>query len=294
MLVAPTSVLRGDAVEPLDVPCGSTAESVEYWRSVRRAPDGVDGNRHALRLADCLESRDPELRDRIAYEVLTYWLRGDRLDRATTDGLHAKLLAWMHRGEGEAGTDDAIARAFASLVLSELVRHDTGHLQWTKDQLTQTLDATLQMLARERDFRGLDPDVGWIHAIAHGSDVLWRLTLHPSTTAPQLRAILPGVASVVAPEGAHAYVHNEADRLARVVSGAVARDLLASDWVASWVSDVGQPKHLGAWSEAFASVEGMAELHNRKQFLRALRQQLQGADDGQVLRAVDTALADLP
>jgi hypothetical protein len=45
-----------------------------------------------------------------------------------------------------------------------------------------------------------------------------------------------------------------------------------------WLRAFESPQSMDAWSDAFSSREGMAELHNTKLFMRALSDQLAGEE----------------
>ena len=98
--------------------CNDNSETLEYWRTVREAAADAPANSLLLVLADCLQSANPELRDRIAYEVITYWLRNKRVSDQNVSRLRLKLIPWLREGAGTASGDSAIARAFSALVLS--------------------------------------------------------------------------------------------------------------------------------------------------------------------------------
>jgi hypothetical protein len=121
--------------------------------------------------------------------------------------------------------------------------------------------------------------------VAHGSDLLWRLAVSSKTTKADLERILQAVSSKIAPDGEHAYIHSESDRLARVVVYAMDRGVLDGAWLKGWVRQTVQPGSLGNWNNAFGSAAGLAKLHNTKQFLRALENFIsigtkpKGADD---------------
>ena len=73
----------------------------------------------AMGLVDCLGDPDPLLRDGIAYEALSHWMRAGALDAETFRALRERLYAVVDGGEGE-----GFARPFAALVLSEVARTD--------------------------------------------------------------------------------------------------------------------------------------------------------------------------
>ena len=277
---------------PPDV-CSPTDAVLDYWRGVRSNVAAVDGNRLALPLAHCLDSPNAELRDRIGYEVLTYWLRKGELTPETRKALRQSLQPWLARGDGAPGSD-AIARAFAALILSELVRADRLDPRWTPEELADLVNAAAEMVRQERDYRGLDAEIGWIHTVAHGSDLLWQLAQHPGTSADQHRAMLMALASQFQREDTPPFVFNESDRTARVVVAVIQRGELATGEVTAWIGAMGDPGSLEQWNRAFGSISGMARLHNTKQFLRALQEALPPEAPDGVRQKIEDALVSLP
>ena len=58
----------------------------------------------------------------------------------------------------------------------------------------------------------------------------------------------------------------------------VRRELVEPEVIVAWLELFAVPQSMNKWSAAFQSPAGMAELHNTKQFLRALSDQLAGVD----------------
>jgi hypothetical protein len=188
-----------------------------------------------------------------------------------------------------ASPDAALSRSFSALVLAELMRSDAIEPFLDEAERQSLLDAAAAAIATERDFRGLDNKLGWVHPVAHMADLLWRFALHPSTTPDQDREILRAVRDKVAPT-VSAYAFNEPDRLARAVSTLVARNRLPADEIAAWIESFSKPASMEKWSDAFRTPAGMTELHNTKLFLRALSDQLDGED---IDAEISAALASL-
>jgi hypothetical protein len=255
--------------------CRDTDAALDYWRPVREqaASENLPANELAPQLVSCLGSPDPELRDRIGYELFTYWLRQEKLDDGTRTALLETLMDLLSRPGGET----ALSRSFSALVLAEVMRSDANSPFMSDDERQMLLDTTAAALERETDFRGLDADIGWVHPVAHMADLLWRFALHPATTREQGRQLLAAVRTKVAPTDV-SYAFNEGDRLARVVSTLVRRDLVAPGEIVAWLERFAAPQTMDKWSTAFQSPTGMAELHSTKQFLRALSDQLASLD----------------
>lgn len=252
--------------------CDDANEALDYWRPIREqaADDAQPANELARSLLPCLGSTNPELRDRIGYELFTYWLRNDKLTDETQLSLASSL-------QGNLVSEDSLLRSFSALILAEVMRAD-ANAPFLSDQMRGSLlQSAISAISRETDYRGLEPDIGWVHPVAHLADLLWRFALHPETDAAEAERILTAVNAQVAPMSV-SYAFNEGDRLARVVAAIVRRELVAAETLAGWISAFGKPASMERWGEAFQSPEGMAMLHNTKQFLRALSDQLAGED----------------
>lgn len=104
-----------------------------------------------------LASPDPSVRDDAALPVLAdAVLEGAltaRQEQRVGDALAARL---QHR--------DVWARSFAALVLGVLADAGTTREEW--------VGAVCRWYPAEADLRGHDPDLGWLHAVAHGADAL--------------------------------------------------------------------------------------------------------------------------
>jgi len=257
--------------------CSDAETALQHWRPIKDdlAASVEQANKLTPELVDCLGSPNPELRDGIAYELLTYWLRNDALNHTTQFRLLESLTANML----EARIEATLSRSFSALILAELMRADAQNSFMADTQRNQLLESAIDALKEERDFRGLDDEIGWIHPVAHLSDLLWRFTLHPKTTNEQIDQILDGVAYKVAPTTS-SYRFNESDRLARVISTAIRQSKISDEKMVLWLAQFETPKSMEKWSQAFRSTAGMAELHNTKQFLRALSDQLHNTGAG--------------
>ncbi|HYH96114.1 DUF2785 domain-containing protein [Hyalangium sp.] len=256
---------------------GCAQKDKAFWRALKArkgVPEtGVSVDGLGLALASCLGSPDPELRDGLAFELLTLWMRSGALSDTALRPLTATLVGQLDDGLGESGRDTVFRRTFSALVLSEAIRRDTLQPFLTPEELTQVLTAAVRYLPREKDLRGFSDTRGWMHGVAHGSDLLWRLAMSPRVQQEGLEQILQAVAAKIAPPE-HAYVHNESDRLARVVVAVIRRGLVPPEVFSRWLEAVATPQGLASWEEAFRSQAGLARLHNTKQFLRALHSAL--------------------
>ena len=223
----------------------------------------------AVALLPCLASPDPELRDGIAFEALSTWLRGKQLSPAVQATLYQRLRAQLQSTTNS--LDPAgFAKPFAALALSEVARADRITPFLTAEERRGLVDTATAYLASVQDYRGFIAGEGWRHGVAHGADLLMQLALNPAVDRSQLERIVVAVQTQIAPASGHAYVFGESERLARPVLFAARRNLLEASWWQAWVQAVASPSPLAAWEAAFESTAGLARLHNTKAFLLTL------------------------
>lgn len=221
----------------------------------------------AIGLLDCLADADPTLRDGIAFEAFSTWMRAKALAPATLRTIDRTLQSALRE---ESPASPGFQAPFAALVLSEVAR--TDHIEpWMTPQEREALLRTgAHYVSSLRDYRGFDEREGWRHGVAHGADLLMQLALNPALTRAQLDTILAAVASQIAPAGGVFYRYGESERLMRPVLFVATRALHSAQEWSEWLAKVASPAPLTDWSAAFRSQEGLAMKHNTTAFLQAL------------------------
>ncbi len=242
----------------------------------------------ALAIVPCLSAPDPALRDGIAYEGLATLLRAGSLSIPAQQQLTTALVTAL-----EPAAPSAFGPSFAALVLAEVVRADLARRGLAADQLQVLARRGAAFLAGVRDRRAFDAREGWLHAVAHGGDLLAQLARHPVLDVREmLVAMRDAVAAQVAPAD-HAYVHGEAERLmAPIVLLAQRRVFSATDWL-DWFARLVDPAPLLNWGESFATPAGQVRRHNTRAFLFAVLVESRlnaNTDDDVLLAAAEAAL----
>jgi hypothetical protein len=253
--------------------------------------DDAARNSLAISLVGCLENPDPELRDAIAFEALSHFLRADQLSDPTKLVLE-RLLAPSLLGNDPSG----FTRPFAALALSEVARADRIRPYMSGDMRFGLLTAALGYFRSVHDYRGYDEREGWRHGVAHGADLLLQLSLNPAFGRPETDRILAALETQIAPQG-HFYVYGEPERMARVVIAIAGRGAMSeADWSA-WLTRVVTPAPLPDWAAAFSSQEGLARVHNLTAFVSRLYIVAKPSSDEKVARlgpSAEKALRSLP
>jgi hypothetical protein len=128
------------------------------WRSVigdnTHIPDGLDLDQTTTALTALLRSPDPAVRDGFAYSTLARLV--PFLDTQQRRRLGDSVLPAFRDAQTQ-------ARTFAPLILDVLVQDGAYRPEWQA--------AFEAWYPNERDLRGHDPELGWLHAFgaAHRS-----------------------------------------------------------------------------------------------------------------------------
>ncbi len=274
------------------IPEGHTRESLAELKANDFALEGeAVRNGFALAIVACLTSPDPALRDGVAYETLAGMLRGRKLSADTMKALGADLETRLQTADPE-----GFGPPFAALVLAEVVRADRIQPFLTEQDLDRITRLANQYVAGITDYRGFDREEGWRHGVAHGADLLMQLAMNPRVPRKGLELIRNAVAAQAGPVG-HAYVHGEAERLARPVLLMSRRGVFTEAEWTGWFVRLAGPGPLATWDGAYTTPEGLARRHNLTAFLSALYLNASlGEDDSDdvILPGVESAIRALP
>lgn len=226
-----------------------------------------DARRDVLtrQLLDCLADPRPRLRDEIAFEALSSWLRAGLVAGPSMTAMRDELIRRL-----AADDPDGFSRPFAALTLAELARVDRLKPWLDAPARAALLRAAVTYERGVRDYRGFDAAQGWRHGVAHGADLLLQLSLNPALGREALSEIIDAAGSQIAPPGEHFYVYGESERLARPVFYSARRGLHDDGYWRRWLAALADPAPLPNWEAAFKSQAGLARKHNTQQFIQVL------------------------
>ncbi|MFI8437384.1 DUF2785 domain-containing protein [Streptomyces sp. NPDC079020] len=184
------------------------------------APAAAELPALAAELAEALRHSDPDIRDGAPYVVMRTWIQRDVIDRP----LRAQLGTLM----ADRFDDPEIqARTFAPLVLDMIVGRGDFDPAW--------LAAFRRWFPAETDLRGYDPRLGWLHAVAHGADLLGAFGLHPEVDPKEMLAL--AAERLVVPTD-ELFAQQEDDRLAQGVARTLTRPELSEAEAVGWLDAI--------------------------------------------------------
>jgi hypothetical protein len=195
------------------------------WDQIAAAGFAVpaDANLDALAagLAEAMADPDPRVRDGAAYAALATWIERGVLDRQ---------LNWLGTAMAARFGDPRVqARTFAALALAWVIERGAYDEAWAR--------AFADWYPAETDVRGYDARLGWLHAVAHGADLLGVLGRDPRVRPEWMLEL--GARRMLA-DTQYVWRDSEDDRLGYAMALILARPHLTIAQSTGWLDLVDQ------------------------------------------------------
>ena len=268
----------------------------EFWRSIAKSNYAVPASESADALAPelsaLLGSPDPELRDDLAYSILGTWILHGQLSSSSLISLSDEWKSNLKSGIGETGTNSVLKRSFSALCLSEAAKREARSPFMGALRYHDLVAQAIEYLQAERDLRGYDAVLHWIHATAHTADLLGALANSPMLTKEEASSILRAIAARLS-TAPQVYTQGEQDRLAAAAVSVIRRKDFDKSFFDGWLTGI-QDEDRNVWANT--TVESLAHYQNHNYLLQALTVRLSLEDPNpaaeQFRKAVLKLLAD--
>lgn len=252
---------------------GKPVHDREFWRAIAKNRYAVPERQQVYPLLHELSayfgSPDSELRDDLAYSITTVWIKHQK--QISADELNSLLDDWqanLRVGIGESGNDGVLKRSFSALGLVALAERDLKMPFLSEERYRTFLANALAYLRDERDLRGFDPTLGWIHATAHTADLLAALAANPLLKNGDQGLLLDAIASRLS--SAHEiFRYGEQDRLSALAARIVVRKDFDAPAFHNWLTalDAADQK---VWKDTPPHFELLQTFENDTYMLRGL------------------------
>jgi hypothetical protein len=247
--------------------CPPVGQSIDDLKTLKTSQwqinDATQRQQTALALLDCLSKSNPLLRDEIAFEALSFWMRAELLSTETVQQIREQLLKQI--SDNTITDEEGFTKPFAALVLAEVARIDRRKAFLSDAQRHEMVNAAALYLRHIVDFRGFDETRGWRHGVAHAADWMMQLSLNPALNKTQHETMLNALAQQIRNDQ-HFYQYGEAERLMTPVFYLGLRSSLTkTDWETWFASLLTTSLDLTKTTQA-----SLARKHNLTAFLSAL------------------------
>ena len=270
-LVAFSPVLTG--AEPADATRDPVQRAQSFWLAVARdceVPPGETAFGLVSEAVGKLGSPDPVWRDDIGYGVVVSCVyRKELLSGEERRALVQRLSGNLESGIGQTNDDSVLLRSFSALDLSVLAAMELQAPVLSDADYRQLLNDALRYLDDERDLRGFEPRVGWIHATAHTADLLKFLARDPRFGPADQGRLLEAVWLRMTSAEVPVFTHAEDERLAAAVLSVIRRTDFDAALLGPWLGKFVQLEK-DTWAVTPPRVDALAASQNARNLLRSL------------------------
>ena len=197
-------------------------------------------------LLEHLGDSSPEIRDDLVFTSLARGIQEELFTKEQFQFIAARIVSdgGLDKEIGKQGAS-TFERSFRALIYANLLSAD-GNEHSIFYQLLQTdirntmLDQGLHYLEKEEDTTGFSSQYGWVHAFAHGADLLTEVVCHPDFSASQMYEVLE-ILGCMFKKIPIRFTDDEDWRLARVIYEPILQGKLDQEQVASWIKAVDFP-----------------------------------------------------
>ncbi len=197
-------------------------------------------------LLDHIGDPDPAIRDDLVYNsfcsaIMNHFLTKEDLLFLVDSVLQRDLLTYKMPEQGDA----TLVRSFSSLLLALILDVDQTadspyHQSLSTDQLQTIFGQALLYLQQETDSTGWDKEKGWVHAFAHGAELLLYAGLHKEFPQKRMNELLETL-TIVLKQREALFTAGEERRLAFIVTQLLIQEKIQQTQLCHWIEKLDFP-----------------------------------------------------
>ena len=197
-------------------------------------------------LLDHIGDPNPEIRDELVFTSLARGIQEELFSLEQFQFISEEVSSdeGLYKEIDSRGVS-ALKRSFRALIYANLLSADGNeHSLFYKglkaDIRNAMLSQGLYYLKKEKDTTGFSSQYGWVHAFAHGADLLTEVICHPDFPSNRVSEVFD-VLGQLFKRITIRFTNDEDWRLARVLYEPILQGKLEQEQVASWVKTIDFP-----------------------------------------------------
>ncbi|HHU55642.1 MAG TPA: DUF2785 domain-containing protein [Acholeplasmataceae bacterium] len=176
---------------------------------------------------------DPNLRDDLVLTYLEAMILNHTINDSQVKTLLNICLNNLNFGLGKID-DSVFTRTCSMLIIAIIIYRHRNYPFLNKGEINQIFEKIIYTYKNDQDVRGFVEGKGWAYGAANGADIFFELSLLKDTENNDMRRILDAIYHKVK-VGHYGYIHNEDERMARVVSNIIRRNIISENQIYEWI-----------------------------------------------------------
>ena len=199
-----------------------------------------------LWMLDYIGHPDYKIRDELIFVTLARGIQEqlftkEQFDFVAIEALKRQGLLYKKEEIGQATlTRSFTALLFVNLLHADAKKNSLYFKRLSSQQRMALFEQGLSYLLYENDRTGYSEEYGWVHAFAHGADLLVEIICHPDFPITRVNEVLQ-VLEKIFKRVDWRFISDEDWRLARVIYQAVLNERLSQTRVAVWLTSLSFP-----------------------------------------------------
>ena len=197
-------------------------------------------------LLEHLGDASPEIRDELVFTSLARGIQEELFSLEQFQFISEEVSSdeGLYKEIDSRGVS-TLKRSFRALIYANLLSVDANQksifYQGLKSEIRNILlNQGLHYLSKEKDTTGFSSQYGWVHAFAHGADLLTEVVCHPDFPKNRVHEVFDILGQLFKRISIR-FTDDEDWRLARVIYEPILQGKLEQEQVASWIKTVDFP-----------------------------------------------------
>lgn len=197
-------------------------------------------------LLEHLGDSSPEIRDELVFTSLARGIQEELFSLEQFQFISEEVSSdeGLYKEIDSRGVS-ALKRSFRALIYANLLSCDGTKKSLYYQQLSSPIRVTmlnqgLHYLTKEKETTGFSSQYGWVHAFAHGADLLTEVVCHPDFPSNRVYEVFDVLGQLFKRIPIR-FTNDEDWRLARVLYEPILQGKLDQEQVASWIKTVDFP-----------------------------------------------------
>ena len=196
-----------------------------------------------LWLLEHLGDTSPEIRDELVFTSLARGIQEELFTKEQFQLIAAMIVSdgGLDKEIDKAGAS-TLERSFRALIYANLLSADGNeqslfYRELKTDIRNTMLDQGLHYLEKEEDTTGFSSQYGWVHAFAHGADLLTEVVCHPDFAKNRVHEVFDILGQLFKRISVR-FIDDEDWRLARVLYEPILQGKVEQATLASWIKSL--------------------------------------------------------
>ena len=214
--------------------------------------ENIDKLKLTYELIEDIGNKDSHLRDNVIYPSLAHLLRDKHFENEEMKKIAEILISdqYLSFDMDNKNEYSVLKRTFTSLQIAMLVYVHNRDKLFDKEFVKKMFNSVVEYYINEKDIRGYEPAVGWIHSVAHAADIFAQLVKCDELDVKDFEYMLDSINNKFK-VNTYTFVSHEDERTVNAIFNLLEKDIISKETLLKWVNDLGDYERPKTYPEVY-------------------------------------------